>query len=321
MSKNNKEIEEYTLLFKNLLKYRFAKKFPYSFPLMIQGMEIGNIKISFDRNEKIKPLKSVEEIVNLELKAIMLMIEFDEIISLFKKDIELVENIINKFRYKIFELLDLLKFLDVFEQDALFVYYQFLFDFKEEEIFDLIKSVGPIGLRNSVVQNIINRWLSDKKTFGVKLNKLKDSLLEYGLGASPKDIPFKVGRPRKSILTMVNSKSVVNRYRDLAELLRIAKTYKDKYKGDIRTVIVNAEKELIFSKKGDPEWKERFEKSLKNKNYEFFHLISDCIEKDNSLKKLFESFMWEPNGLAKKILSKLFGVSESTLDNYMSQNK
>lgn len=304
----------------NMLIEKKLAKMPLYFPVVLDNIEVCNIKIDLEYNKKRKAQKDDALEVKLLYKLLMIVLELDNIITLFKEDIELIADIIDRYEKKMYKFTDLMNFLGKFK-DVLFTSYGIFFDIKEEEIFELVKSKGSITLRNLFIQHAIYRWLSDKKSAGVKINKLKDSLLEYYLGVSPKDVPFKLGRLPMSILSNLDSKLVINRYHDISALLKIAKNYAKYYKGNIRNLIRHAEKEIMLSKKDDHDWKDKYEQSIKDKNYEFFHLVWSCIEEDSKLKKLFESFLWEPNSLAKKILARLLDASESTLDNYMSQKK
>jgi hypothetical protein len=75
----------------------------------------------------------------------------------------------------------------------------------------------------------------------------------------------------------------------------------------------------MLSKKRDPKWQSAYKRSIKDKEFDFFDLIWSCIENDSRLTKAFESFLWQPNNFAKKVLARLLDVSESTIDKYISR--
>jgi len=294
------------------------RKFPLLIPVVLHNIEIGNIKIDFEYNKERKTPKDEELEYNFIYTFLMILNELEGIAPLIKKDIELIAKMVTRYEKKERKFLDLISFLDG-PNIVSYIPPWYFFYMKEEEIFELIKSEGPITLCNSVIQNRINKWLSEKDSAGVKINKLKDSLLEYALESSPKERPFKLGRPRISLLNTLDPKLIINTYRDISTLLKIAKRNEKNYKGNIRESIRKAEKEFMLSKKRDPKWQSAYKRSIKDKEFDFFDLIWSCIENDSRLTKAFESFLWQPNNFAKKVLARLLDVSESTIDKYISR--
>lgn len=295
-------------------------KLPLRIPIVLHNIEIGNMKIDFKYNKGRKLPINEEEKFDFLHTFLVILKELDDIARLVKKDIELIAKMVTgKYEEKKSRLVDLILFLN----HPGLVYYDWpweLFHIKEEEMFKLVKSEGPITLRNSLLQDRINIWLSKKDTAGVKINKLKDSLLEYAFATSPKEIPFKIGRPRISLLEKMKPERIVNAYHDISALLRIAKRNEKRYTGNIREFIRNAEKEFLFSKKNDPKWRSTYKQSIEDKEFEFFYLIWSCLENDSRLHKAFESFSLQPGNLAKKVLAGLLEVSESTIEKYISKN-
>lgn len=295
-------------------------RLPLRIPVVLQNIEIGNIKIDVEYNKEQKIPKDGDQEFDFFHTFLVILNELYDIAPLIKKDIELIAQMEAKYEGKKRRLQDLMFFLHPGSLAILDWPWGFFY-MKEEEIFDLVKTEGPIALRNSLVQERINNWLSDKDLSGVKMNKLKDSLLEYAFGYSPKDILFKTGRPRKSLLEILKPERVINTYHTISALLKIAKRNKERYKGNIRVFIRKAGKEFLQSKKDDPKWQSTYKRSIKDKEFDFFFIVWSCIESNTDLTNAFKSFLWQPGNFAKVVLARLLDVSESTMAKYISNNQ
>lgn len=199
----------------------------------------------------------------------------------------------------------------------------FLYE-KEDEIFKLIKLEGPIILCHPAFQKKILEWLSDRDIARVKMNNLKNSLLEYALGILKKDrLTKKVGRPRKDSIKKMEKSRIGLFYYLLTFLFRKIKKNRENYKkNSIKEIIEHAGKDLFisFSKiQRDREVVEALKELDKtvSKYEEKFYRISYGIEKDEYLKRIFYRFKWQPNMMAKEIIAKILDVSVSTIESIL----
>lgn len=191
----------------------------------------------------------------------------------------------------------------------------------ENEIFELIKAEGPIILCDIDIQEKILEWLANKDTASVKMNKLKDSLLEYAYKFPIKDRLLKTGRPEAEFIKKIGKKNIRKSYIWLKRFLNFIKKRK-KYHcmtDNIYELIRQAGqnffqdiKEELRMKKENVEFFERIE--WKGLIRDPFYPISVCLEENENLGAEFLRFEWEPNRFAKKILARILDVSVSKIE-------
>lgn len=300
---------------------------PLEIPITHNKTNFGKIIIKFEENDK---LRKFEEIF---LKSLI----NDEILQianyLLKKDMEYIINAelipkhphINLKMIAGFYLSPLkLKFF----RDDLF--------YSDERVFELIVKEGPIALRNSIVQRKINEWLSNEEIRSEKINKLRDSLLEYSLGNSFKETLLKLGRPKIDVIRKYGIDWIKEFYQDIRLTLKNVKRESGylEPKG-IDELVDQAFREVNDSKKADLEKKRdsHFEKSMMQRlnhafNLYIYHIemgipnpIATMIKNDKSLKDEFDKFDWQPNLLATKILAKFLDVSVSKITKILYNRK
>jgi len=191
----------------------------------------------------------------------------------------------------------------------------------ENEIFELIKAEGPIILCDIDIQEKILEWLANKDIASVKMNKLKDSLLEYTYKSPIKDKLLKTGRPEAELIKRIGGNNIRKFYIWLKRLLNFIKKRKEYYctTDDIYNLMKQAGehffqyiKEELRTKKGDVEFFESNE--WKGLTEDPFYPISVCLEENENLEAEFFRFEWEPNRFAKKILARLLDVSVSKIE-------
>lgn len=196
------------------------------------------------------------------------------------------------------------------------------FLYKEEnEIFELIKAEGPIILCDIDIQEKILEWLANKDIASVKMNKLKDSLLEYTYKSTIKDKLLKTGRPEAELIKRIGRNNIMSFYPWLKNLLNFIKKRKEYHRttDNIYELIEQAGehffqdiKEKLGTKKEDVELFESivWKGLIRNP----FYPISVCLEENENLEAEFFRFEWEPNRFAKKILARLLDVSVSKIE-------
>jgi len=167
----------------------------------------------------------------------------------------------------------------------------------DEFLFELLRTEGPRLLANSGVIKKIEEWIEEKKH--VNLNKMKNSLCLY---LNPKDLPFKVGRPSKSMMKgnlSIAYKYLLTRLRKMNE----CKNWNEIIREDNK-FLKKLEKVNFIPNKLVNKWLET--------RSNIFRLI-EFIDADENLKKEFYEYQWIPHEMAKKILSRFIGVSEEKL--------
>jgi hypothetical protein len=200
----------------------------------------------------------------------------------------------------------------------------------DDEIFELIKSEGPISFLSSITQEKLNEWVSDKNIAGNNINKLRNSLMEYVYGSSFKDKPLRVGRPETDILKRFGTKWIEDFYKDLTSILKHAKRLgKSKLSDEISEIIAvgysNFIKSLRLILQKNPDFKEVQRKietyemhpKIFGEDVKFLLPISECIEGDEDLRRWFCAYRWEPNKLAKEVIAKLLNVSLSKIESIL----
>jgi len=311
-------------------------KFKYEIPICFDDLELGNLKIYFDLNrEQVCPIN-----VDKKRKLLVSYLE-DELVNyshFIKKKIEYELGLRSKFSDPIEEafrtimrgaipLMMLMPSSGIGKinksQLGNFLYT------KENEIFKLIKSDGPIILCHAIVQEKIIEWLSNKNIASPQMNKLKNSLLEYSFGVSAKKKIFKVGRPGIDSIKQLKKTEIKFFYKLLTFLFRKIKKNKEIYKRNtIKEIIEHAGKNIfislskIFSYSDKATEKEITEgikelDRLTSKDEEQFYPISNLIENDEDLKREFYRFKWQPNKFAKEIISRLNNVSVYAIESLL----
>ncbi|MHA1381303.1 MAG: hypothetical protein ACTSRG_23290 [Candidatus Helarchaeota archaeon] len=302
--------------------------FPIKIPINFHRLRLGNIKIDFEQNfkEKIYSQKTL-------LKSHYIGCILRELVD-FSKYLKKYIEFTLKMREKTYKLKDYSNLL----MPYIWLYYTredkelqewFYFLRRDDEIFELIKSEGPISLCSSIVQFKLETWLTDIKTAQRKINKLGNSLMEYRLGKPINTALLKQGRPQIDIMRKVEKKVIKEMYKDITLILKFVKEKR-------RIYHTNVISELIEKAFFDY-WDFLFEESKKDscskkaqKWVSFFlmlnepleretsiKVISDYIENDEQLQIHFKSFNWEPNKLAKEIIAKLLNISIGKVENIL----
>jgi len=192
----------------------------------------------------------------------------------------------------------------------------------DEDILRTIRAFGSVALSISPVQKRLAEWLSDKDTANIKLSKLKDALLNFTYGDRFKDRPFKQGSPGIVAFTKYGSEWFKRAYEALMSILRIAKTEIRKNEGLLTKDIIDKsynsylDQEMLRTapdKDGGKGGLLLAALDLTKVSYRAwgpaYNPISTCIDSDEVLKSEFLRGAWEPNKLAKEILSKILGIS------------
>ncbi|MFC2164055.1 hypothetical protein ACFLT2_03550 [Acidobacteriota bacterium] len=301
-------------------------------PLECNDIKWGILKIKLEKGEDLERLESKED----NLKFMQVLGHLFSLTDIYlREDMELATKMIS-----IKELEMFIPIVNPYIPDD----PDFIGDVlhKDEDIFALIKSEGPIVLRNLTVQNRLLNWLSMENIVSVKLNKLKDALMEYSLGASFKDKLLKQGAPKTDLIGKYGSGWIKEMYDDFRLILRAVKKYhikkyrdkkyRKKYKStEISEIIDVAFKESISSRLSKLEKDKQSEESQKKLNAlrEYMEIYNGSKEMPqdqyctyplfeyiNNNKKLsteFQSFTWAPNEFAKEIVAELLGVSDETI--------
>jgi len=287
--------------------------YPLRIPICFNNIKLGNIKIDLEPNKKEldTPQKRrfyMTAIAELFFSSPLLKEEIDLRIRTEKKDI---------YSRKINPYVGLFTQFFWYPEQT-FELWQYLLS-KDEDIFEIIKSEGPISLRCSSVQHRIIEWLSDKKIAGNRINKLRDSLMGYALGS--KDKRLINGRSKIEVIRKFGSKWINEIYFDIKSILCIVKKNQVNYPTHkIDQLIEKAHKEFLLSMKKelkkDPNSKETKEKLGRIKfileNYKDFRManpIVGFIENDENLREEFNRLKWAPYDMAIKIVAKLSDTS------------
>ena len=297
-------------------------EFPLKIPINFKTIKLCDIKIDIEENKK--ELNTIE-------KNILFVTALSELAGSqvnLKKEIELALRTHEKYKLRKSSLyVGLLCqfYLHPEYPEPILTFFDYIMN-TDEDIFEIIKSEGPISLRSSNTQRRLNEWISDKNISGVKLNKLRDSLMEYALGSSYKNKLLKPGRPEIEETRKFGKKWIKDLYNDTTSILKIAKKKNHKYYQDeeIRELIAQAFKDFILSmrdkyKKNQDGVKikenlTRLDKALKiYEHYRIPHPIAEYIVADDDLKTEFNAFRWEPNKFAKEIIAKILNVSMSKI--------
>lgn len=293
--------------------------FPLKIPIYHNKIKLADIRI--------EPIPNKKEIKTDERKRLYLS-ALTELFSLslgvLKQEIEMVVKREPETTQKQLHVCGFMIYFQLKDSIQKFMVHQYLLN-TDEDIFEMIKSEGPISLCDSKTQRRLNEWLSNKRLAEVKLNKLKDALLEYALGASFKSKSSKMGRPEIGILRKFGTEFVRKIYKDIRAILKIAKKYKSEYQNEgIVGLILSSHKKYLIS------YKEELESDERNTNKEMLkqidqtldyfedfkgiNPIAQCINGDKDLRQEFEGFKWYPNQLAKKVIARLLVISNSKVE-------
>ena len=211
------------------------------------------------------------------------------------------------------------KSLRVFPDDAPQSPLGLVIFMREDAVFDLIKSNGPIVLCHPDVQTILLQWLSDKKNAHKKMSRLSSALVEYSLGSEMINTRFKPG-PADIRILKTNEHEIRRAYRLFTLILGSFKKLGLKI-NIFKTALEEGKKEIGLSLKSYP-GKTKAKASLTELNYFlFFSLVLESLEEDATLREQYESFRWQPNKLAKAIMMKALDISESKMDKALYLNK
>lgn len=287
--------------------------YPLRIPICFNNIKLGNIKIDLEPNKKEldTPQKRrfyMTAIAELFFSSPLLKEEIELRIRTHEKDLS---------SGKMNPYIGLLLYFFWYPEQTFELYYYLLS--KDEDIFEIIKSEGPISLRSSSVQRRINEWLSDKKIAGNRINKLRNSLLEYALGS--KDKRLLNGRSKIEVIRRFGTKWIKEMHFDIMSTLNIVKKNRENYPTyKIYQLIEEAHKEFLLSMKKElekgPDSKEvkgklrRIKFILNNyKNPKLPNPIAESIENDENLREEFNKFKWAPYDMAIKVVAKLSDAS------------
>lgn len=302
-------------------------KFPLEITVCFKNAELGTLKIDFEyKKEKISLDRKIERPDYLQGS----LFDLKGLSSFFKENIESELKLREKYTddwTKSSALLEILamscpwKLKKIFKKDNL----RFRTNLgrtiyaKEGGLFELIKNEGPRILCNPDAYEMLTKLISDKEKAGLKINRLRDSLLEYAYNKPIENIPaFPMGRPEADIAQQVGEKGIDNSYTLLRYLFRDIKVhFKSQQISDINEIFLKKGREII--KLLSEVAKKEFPTHNMTKIWDVFllhnpfYFILQFINKDKDLKQKFLKFDWEPNELAKKILAKLLDISVSKL--------
>ncbi len=293
--------------------------------IVYDNLYLGKITLNYEEYKEIKGF--YPNLYNFWIRSEL----FKSVNIFFQKDMEFVINLKKKIKSEL-ELFPLL-----------FIYFPNLELFKlssnitfpDDIIFEIIEKEGPIAFRNTDIQDRLNEWFLDKENCAIKINKLRDSLLEYSLKKSSK-LPFKQGRPETDIFRKFGTKWLIEFYKDILSTLKIVKeNYELKNSYNITENINQAFKKIMIKKK------EKYKKSGLNSSDNKIDSINDylewhsryvekegipsalarIIESKENMKSQFERMNWEPNQFAKEILASLFDVSKSKIEKILYDRK
>lgn len=288
---------------------------PLEIPISYKDLMLGNLKIDYKADKSLKPSSEKGRV-----KGLLNLIVYAELIRLskfLKEDIELAIKFDEGKRDKMKRFASL---LNLFYSSTGSQYNQSLYYLlKDDEVFELIKSEGPISLRNSMTQVMMRIWLSDEIIAERKINKLRKSLLMYALGSEDK--PSIIGRPEIEIIKTLGTDWIKVMYQDIRSILKIARKNKECYphveineliKQASRTFLLSLEKKL----KKSPDSRElkekigRLKKGFKiYKDMKYRNPISECIENNKDLKSKFYELEWAPYDMSIRVVARLLDTS------------
>jgi len=221
-------------------------------------------------------------------------------------------------------------------KDHIKYYFSFCFDdFKsvlfsrhveeDDEIINIIKNLGPVSLCISYVQDGLIEWTNNRRIAHLKLQKVLDALLEYSYGNKYTDTPFKLGRPEIEATRLYGNKWIIFVYNSLIEILRLAKKNRIYVGGrmndttKVDRVIDLSYYEFLNNKihfLQQSNDRSELKKYLSTKSFTNelkLNPISRCIASDDVITQVFLEARYEPNKLAKEVLSKMLDISERKL--------
>jgi hypothetical protein len=318
-------------------------------PVRYEGVEIGKVSIEFRASETFipEPKRSIasspltQEEVALLTRVLTIGKFFGYLKEVIENDIQIALK--NGLTDKSDEILPYLVYQFYYPKDyplevsaeATFktMGYENRTDLiQEEKIFNMVRTEGPLALRQGDVQYALLSWLSNKETASIKMGKLKDALLGHAIGSVT--LPFKVGRPRNKASQALSDERIKVIHKEVTKVLKLAKEKAKPLKEDIalydRTQLgefidkAYAEYALSLEKAHDaaPEadgasiMKERIDRLsiLKHTPPLTLSPVAVLLGSDKDLKDDFRKLKFEPNKLAKAIVAKLLGMSVSKLE-------
>ena len=192
---------------------------------------------------------------------------------------------------------------------------------KEDAVFNLIKSRGPVALCHPDVQVLLTSWMSDKKNIHKKLGRLSAALLEYSLGTEMISTRFKSGPSEIQILRTLNNE-IRQAHKFLTRQLGILKRDRKKIEEfKDKDAMLQKTNDILNLLKEHPQ-KEVAMGIIEELGYMLFQLeLIEVLEEDAGLRGQYETFQWQPNKLAKALLMKSLEVSESKMDKVLYPNK
>jgi len=221
---------------------------------------------------------------------------------------------------------------------------------QEGALFRLISQEGPIVLAHPEVQNKIIKWLESSYEASAKLTNLKDALLIYAMCLKKERAGKHIRGPRKAEITRAIGteklldvySQFLSRLKELKKFIRARENpnkallewgvgfindnknamyeYATKFLGvrenEARAWIESDEPKSLGrppTKAKIIKWQEEFDalaRKIKESGYGiiFFQIIAS-----DSFRKEIIDMGWSPNEMAKKIMARELGISESQL--------
>jgi len=287
---------------REILNILESKKIPIKAHFENKDIDIGYIHLKFEDKEKIEKIEfpSVAEVFLKILSTLSLISE--------EINLKLEKHSKHSFRKPLLSL-----FFRIYNSRQKSDEFDYILSFDEESIFGLIKSKGPIALRQYRIQFFLDYWLKDKELANKKLQKLKDSLIEYASLQRKKD---KEGRPPNLVIAKFGKEWIRDFYGDLLKTFNSIKDIDSKaedwgenFAKEYKKITKKRREELIHKTNN---WAKHARiylslPLLRERAVLFFKLNTDLINE-------FRPFMLGPYELAREFMARILGVSRSTVD-------
>jgi len=199
----------------------------------------------------------------------------------------------------------------------------------DEDILETIRTHGPISFCVSSVQERLNDWLADHTTASVKLSKLKEALLQYTYGEGYKERLFRQGSPGIGVFAKYGTEWFKRAYLALVGVLKkVKREMKSSGEANIELTIDLAYRAYLGEQMQKTSGAQADLEKGRMTPLEFAIFYYDLlgpshnpillgINRDELLKKEFIQGRWEPNKLAKEILSEILGVSVQKIESVL----
>jgi hypothetical protein len=299
---------------------------PLEIPISFNDVKLGDVIVDYKVDKNLLSDTKLRE--KMGYLNVIVTAELMYLSELLQKDIEFAITIDERYREKKIKFAHLMNLFLISSEHqynpALYILWN------DNEIFEWINSEGPISLRHSITQMMLNIWTSSgKNIIGRRINKLRNSLMEYALGTSYENKLIKTGRPEIEHLKFIGTEWIKNMYQEVTSILKIAKKIrKANSSEEISELIDKAFDRYIDSliqeivQKGLTEERQdkliRLQRGLKGiRDTKVSNPISECIESEEYMTTQFNSLSWEPNYLAKEIIAKLLNISVNKVESIL----